>query len=53
MDTSYGKIGVKVSEGYGVRRKKYEYDDIRSIAKERDMSAYDIRTALDRECDGE
>ncbi len=53
LDTSYGKIGVKVSEGYGVRRKKYEYDDIRSIAKERDMSAYDIRTALDRECDGE
>ena len=53
LDTSYGKIGVKVSEGYGVRRQKYEYDDISRIAKERDMSAYDIRTALDRECDGE
>ncbi len=42
VETPYGPVGCKISSGYGVERRKYEYDDIAKIAKERDMSIQDV-----------
>ena len=42
IDTPFGKVGVKISEGYGVTRKKYEYDDISKIATENSMSPDEV-----------
>ena len=42
VDTKYGPIGCKVSTGYGARRKKYEYEDLARIARERDLSIEDV-----------
>ena len=32
VETPYGSVQVKTSEGYGVTRRKYEYDDLARIA---------------------
>ena len=42
QDTLYGKVRVKISEGYGVERVKYEYDDIAKIAKEQGISPEEV-----------
>ncbi len=42
VETPYGPVGCKISSGYGVERRKYEYDDMTKIAKERDMSIQDV-----------
>lgn len=42
LDTPYGKVRRKESEGYGVCRRKYEYEDIARIAKEKHMSMQDV-----------
>ena len=36
--TPYGPIRKKVSSGYGVRREKYEYDDLAAAAKAEGVS---------------
>lgn len=38
VDTPYGTIRCKVSSGYDVERRKYEYDDLARIAKENKIS---------------
>ena len=38
VDTPYGPIRRKVSAGYGVKRSKYEYEDIAAVAKEKGLS---------------
>ena len=38
VETPYGSVRRKVSSGYGVRRAKYEYDDLARIAKAQDIS---------------
>lgn len=38
IDTPYGAVRCKVSSGYGVERRKYEYDDLARIAKENGRS---------------
>lgn len=38
LQTPYGEVRRKDSVGYGVRRSKYEYDDISRIAKEKGIS---------------
>lgn len=38
VDTPYGPVRVKKSEGYGVSREKPEYEDLARIARERDIS---------------
>lgn len=43
IDTSYGEIKAKQSEGYGVSRVKAEYEDLRKIALENDISIADIK----------
>lgn len=42
VSTPMGEIRRKTSEGYGVKRSKYEYDDISKIAKERGMSINEV-----------
>lgn len=46
VQTPYGEIRKKVSEGYGVRREKYEYEDLARFARERGMSIQEIQEAL-------
>lgn len=38
LNTPYGPIRKKVSSGYGVRREKYEYDDLTAAAKAKGVS---------------
>lgn len=40
--TAYGTIRCKVSSGYGVERRKYEYDDVSRIAKEENISIGEV-----------
>lgn len=47
-ETPLGRIRCKDSAGYGVKRRKYEYDDISSIAREKEMSLDQVRTLLDK-----
>lgn len=45
-DTDYGPVRLKTAEGYGVVRKKWEYDDITRIAEERNSSIEEIVAGL-------
>lgn len=45
-DTDYGPVRLKTAEGYGVVRKKWEYDDITRIAGERNSSIEEIVAGL-------
>ena len=47
VPTPYGEVRRKVVSGYGVRRAKYEYDDLSRIAKERDISLAEVRAFLE------
>ena len=38
VSTPYGTVRKKISAGYGVRREKYEYDDLSRIAREQSVS---------------
>ena len=42
IETDYGNIRCKISKGYGVTRKKYEYDDLAKIAKEMGKSIEEL-----------
>ena len=42
VDTAYGPVRAKRSEGYGVSRVKAEYDDLAAIAKREGISLRDI-----------
>lgn len=46
VQTKYGEIRKKISEGYGVTREKYEYDDIAQIAKNENKSIEEILNNL-------
>ena len=46
VDTPYGAVRKKVSSGYGVRREKYEYEDLAKIAREQDCSIADVLTKI-------
>lgn len=46
VQTPYGEVRKKISEGYGVTREKYEYEDLARIAREREMSIQEILEAL-------
>ena len=45
-DTQYGSVQVKVSEGYGVRREKAEYEDLVKIAREQGISFEEVKKLL-------
>ena len=42
VETPFGVIHQKVSTGYGVSKKKYEYEDLARIAKENNMSIAEL-----------
>lgn len=43
VETPYGPVRVKTSEGYGVRRSKAEYDDLARIASENGLTLDEVR----------
>jgi uncharacterized protein (TIGR00299 family) protein len=47
VDTPYGPIRRKVSTGYGVKRSKYEYEDIAAVAKEKDLSISQVVSEIE------
>ena len=49
VDTSLGCVRVKVSSGYGVTRKKAEYEDLARIAKENNLSIAEVEKKLSDE----
>lgn len=46
IDTGYGKVQAKKSEGYGTKRIKAEYEDIARIAKETGMPISEVRKKI-------
>ena len=46
IETSYGSVRVKTSTGYGVTRKKLEYEDLARIAKEEGLSIEEVRDKI-------
>lgn len=46
LDTPYGSVRRKVSTGYGVRREKYEYEDLARIARERNIGIGEVLDEL-------
>ena len=49
VDTPYGKVRCKISEGYGVRRRQPEYDDLSVIAEAQQLPLSEIRRSLQSE----
>ncbi len=47
-DTHFGRVRRKVSQGYGVERQKYEYEDIAEIARNEGLSIAEVHAALGR-----
>ena len=47
-DTPFGEIRIKRSEGFGIVREKYEYEDLARIANEKNISIDDILKELDK-----
>ena len=43
VDTEYGPVRCKISSGYGTERRKYEYDDLAGIARDKNISLSDIK----------
>ena len=46
VQTPYGEVRKKISEGYGATREKYEYEDLARIARERGMSIRAVEESL-------
>ena len=49
LQTRFGPLRRKVAEGYGVRREKWEYEDLARIAGEQDLTLETVRAVLDGE----
>ena len=47
LETPYGEVRVKRSEGYGTVREKYEFEDLARIAREKGLSLQEVRALLD------
>jgi len=46
-DTPYGSVRCKISEGYGVERRKYEYEDLAGIAARNGLSIEQVKNVID------
>lgn len=46
VETSLGKVRKKVSRGFGTEKSKYEYEDLRDLALENDLSLKDLREKI-------
>ena len=47
LDTPYGKVQRKDSTGYGVKRYKYEYEDLSRIAREKGIGLKEARKLVE------
>ena len=47
IQTKFGKVTVKTSYGFKVRKTKPEYEDIARIAREKNISMQDVLDILD------
>ena len=47
QQTPWGPVRRKISEGFGVRREKYEYEDLARIAAARGLSLEELRRELE------
>ena len=50
VETPLGPVRRKVARGFGVERKKWEYEDLAAIAREQDLPLDAVRKALDDGC---
>lgn len=48
-ETSLGTMRKKISEGYGVTREKWEFEDLARAARDNDMTLRDVKEILDQE----
>ena len=48
IKTEFGDVRVKCAQGYGVSRRKYEYEDLAAIARQTGMSIDDITSRLQK-----
>lgn len=46
VNTAYGPVNCKISEGYGADRCKPEYDDLARLARENDVSIAQVRESV-------
>ena len=46
VNTEFGDIRIKKAEGYGVKREKYEYEDLATIARKTGLSIEEITNRL-------
>jgi hypothetical protein len=46
ISTEYGTVRKKINEGFGIRKSKYEYEDLRRIAKEQGLSIAEVKNKL-------
>ena len=44
--TRYGDVRVKISEGYGISKKKPEYEDVAAIAARENLPIQQVLDAL-------
>ncbi len=49
LETAYGPVRCKISEGYGAERRKYEHDDLARIAREHGCSLDEVRGMLEKQ----
>ena len=46
LETPSGRVRCKISSGYGVTKRKYEYDDVALLAKKEGKSIREIRSGF-------
>lgn len=49
VETSYGKVRVKFSRGYGVQKHKVEYDDLSELAQKHGLPIEEMRRKIEEE----
>lgn len=48
VNTPFGKIRVKLSSGYETQREKYEYDDLKQLARDKDISIFEAEKIAEK-----
>ena len=48
LQTEFGPVRVKIAQGYGVSRQKYEYEDLAKIARETGKSIEEVINLISR-----
>ena len=51
LNTRYGMVRRKISEGYGIQRQKPEYDDLAKIAAKENVSIEEVRQMVKNDLD--